>query len=219
MKQLWQKLMLLVVMSFVSPSVNAGVIYQGFTAPSGVPWLHDYGIDSIGGIYFGFTSDPSFATVRDFIPFAPKFPNVTIAGDATFLAVNAGFPNGLPPGLVFDEATSSATVNVPLGTVLTFTEGDPAGWRDYSTLYRDVNGIPTPFEEFRPVLGDGPDSFVLDEVGMIDLVAFSFFTGGIYPEPGAPSFPFLTHINVVPEPGTLALGVGLMGFVISRRCG
>ena len=198
------------------------MVYPAFTDPEWATWITEYGIsDTIGdvsGLYFGYTDDPTFAAFRQTIPWSPKFPNVNFNAQGSILATIASFPGELLGSLTyFDDYSTLASAEVPLGTSLTFYEGDPAGWYNFSTLYRDVDGVPTPFEEFRPLLGDGPDQYVLDDEGVVDLVVFSFYTGSIYPDPGAPSFPVLIHINVVPEPSALLLGVGLAGFLLSRR--
>ena len=204
------------------PTAKAGVIFNSTIVPDWGDWIPDYGIQSSGGYYFGYTSDPLYALTLSTIPLAPKFPNVDFIsgyGGAEVLAVDAGLPGELYSYLTYSPNgyNTELTATVPVGTTLTFIEGDLGGWYDYSTLYHDIDHVPTPFEEFRPLQGDGPDQYVLDEVGAVDLVVFSFFTGGSYPAPGKPSFPILVHINVVPEPTAVLVFLAGMSVFLRKR--
>ncbi len=225
---------LVLIMLFGAPAASGGVVLKTnfFGLPSSVPSLFPWaagthGIENPGsctggsgtfgcgeasggeGLYFGYTSDPIQANTRESIPFLPKFPNIVIPMDSSYLFTFPSEPAELSSaGMgydVLDTSGSEVVVDVPLGTTLTFHEGDLSVWYNYSTLYRDVDGVPTPFEEFRPLIGDGPDLYTLDTLETVDLVIFGFFTGGIYPEPGLSAIPRLIHINVVPEPGLLTL--------------
>ncbi len=222
---------LFVMSFFFSQSAMAGVVYP-YSPPLDMEWFADYGIGSssipdgsgsyVSGLYFGYTDNPSYASNRSLIPLSPKYSVITLNSpdeSPWWLAFDAILPPELNDYL--DWSTweySEATAYVPVGTVLTFPEDNPSdGWYTDTTLYRDVDGVPMPIEEFMPFIGDGAGQYVLDQEGPIDLVAFSFFVSETYDSPGAPAIPRLVHIHVVPEPGSMIFLLGLTGIGVLRR--